>query len=261
MARKIYLHRSMWKMEANVRHLAVGLAITAFLGVLLVVFAKQYWRFETFFVKALLVFAGVPAKLFTDGTAVDPTHSFPVFYHPGGLTFQIPMHYTEVSPLVTIVVSVILILVGFLLYKGNRLPLPLKVVYFTLSALVIITLAYVSFVSPVPPHMINRLTVDWQFSGIVILILAAIIFAWSIFPVKGSLGLKLGWLGAVLAFSVVWNIVRLSVVLATLYHLGSLPFILLHYLVGIYIDFIYIVAFYSLAMGSLSRTEASEAGW
>lgn len=261
MARKIFLHRSMWKMEANLKHLSIGLAITVVLGVMLVLFAKQFWRFETYFVKALLLFAGVPAKLFTSGAPVDPSRSFPVFYHPGGLTFQIPMHYTEVSPLVTIIVSVILILVGILLYRGNRLPLPLKVVYFTLSCLVIITLSYVSFVSPVPPHMLNRLTVDWQFSGIIILILAASIFTWSVFPVKGALGLKLGWLAAVLAFSVVWNIVRLSVVLATLYHLGSLPFILLHYLVGIYIDFIYIVAFYSLAMGSLGRTEASEVGW
>ena len=261
MKRKIYLHRSMWRMEANLSHLAVGMAVSIALGVLLVVFAKSYWRFETGVNKSLLVFAGVPAALFTVGAPVDPTSSFPVFYSPGGLTFQIPMHYTEVSPLVTLIVSIILLCLGLLMYKSNKFPLPLKVVYFTLTCLVIITLCYVSFVSPVPPHMINRLTVDWQFSGIVILILAASIFSWAVFPIRGSLLTKLGWMAALLAFSVVWNIVRLAVVLATLYHLGSLPFILLHYLVGIYIDFIYIVTFYSLAIGSLARVETSEVGW
>jgi hypothetical protein len=248
-------------MEANLKHLAVGIALAVALGVLLVLFARPYWRFETNLVKYLLIFAGVPAKLFVMGQPIDPTHSFPVFYSPGGWTFLIPMHYTEVSPLVTLLISIILIGIGILFYKSSRFPLPFKVVYFTLSCLIIITLCYVSFVSAVPPHMVNRLTVDWQFSGIIILILAAGIFSWSIFPVRGKLSVKIGWLAALLAFSVLWNIVRLAVVLATLYHLGSLPFILLHYLVGIYIDFIYIVTFYSLAMGSLAKVETSEVGW
>lgn len=261
MNRTIYLHRSMWKMEANLKHLAIGTAITITLAVLLVVFAGQYWKFETAVIGKLLVFAGVPAKLFQLGTAVDPTHSFPIFYRPGGLTFQIPMQYTQIEPIVTIVISLLLILAGVLLYKTNRFPLPLKVVFFTISCLVIITLLYVTFVSPVPPHFINRLTIDWQFSGILVLILASMVFTWAIFPVKGSLGIKLGWLAALLIFSTVWNIIRLAVVLATLYHAGSLPFILLHYLAGIYIDFIYIIMFYSLAIGSLAKVNVSEVGW
>jgi exosortase/archaeosortase family protein len=261
MKRTIYLHRSMWKMEANVAHMAIGIAITVVLAVLLVVFAKQYWQMETLVVGKLLVFAGVPAKLFHIGTAVDPTRAFPVFYKPGGLTFQIPMRYTQVAPLVTIIISIVLVIVGLILYRTNRFPLPLKVVYFTITCLVIVTLMYVSFVSPVPPHFINRLTVDWQFSGILVLILAAGIFSWAIFPIKGSLGTKLGWLAALLIFSTVWNVVRLSVVLATLYYGGSLPFILLHYLAGIYVDFIYIIMFYSLAIGSLAKVNVSEVGW
>lgn len=261
MARRIFLHRSMWKMEADLGHLAVGLVLTIALAVLLVVFAKQYWRFESGAILKILVFAGVPAALFMSGAAIDPAHTYPVFYHPGGQTFQIPMHYTELSPTFTIIASLVLILLGVFMYKTNRFPLPLKVVFFTISCLVIITMFYVTFVSPVPPHMINRLTIDWQFSGIVILILVATIFSWSLFPIKGPLSLKLGWLAAVLVFSVIWNIVRLSVVLATLFHMGSFPFILLHYLAGIYVDFIYIVTFYSLALGSLAKAEVSEVGW
>jgi len=51
----------------------------------------------------------------------------------------------------------------------------------------------------------------------------------------------------------------MSLVTATLYHFGGLVFLLLHYILGAFIDFVYIVAFYSLALAHLSKSEASEA--
>ncbi len=52
------------------------------------------------------------------------------------------------------------------------------------------------------------------------------------------------------------NILRISVVTATLYYFGGSVFLLFHYLVGAFIDFVYIVAFYSLALFNLAKYEA-----
>jgi hypothetical protein len=49
------------------------------------------------------------------------------------------------------------------------------------------------------------------------------------------------------------NILRISVVTATLYYFGGSVFLLFHYLVGAFIDFVYIVAFYSLALSHLAK--------
>ena len=50
----------------------------------------------------------------------------------------------------------------------------------------------------------------------------------------------------------------MSLVTATLYHFGGLVFLLLHYILGAFIDFIYLVAFYSLALAHLSKSESGE---
>lgn len=49
------------------------------------------------------------------------------------------------------------------------------------------------------------------------------------------------------------NLLRISVVTATLYYFGGPVFLLFHYLVGAFIDFVYIVAFYSLALSHLVK--------
>lgn len=248
-------------MDAKKIDLLLGFSIVAGLAVLIAVFARSYWKLQVDVVSRLLTFAGVPHSVFTMGEAVDASRGIPLYYVPGGLTIKIPVVYQAVSPLVAIVVSLILIAIAFVLYRSNRIPLPAKVIFFTLAGLVIVTLMYVAFVSAVPPRLIHRLTVDWQFSGIIIFVLIGLVFAWSIFPVRGPLWIKLTWLGLALAFSVVWNTTRISVVLSTFYHLGSLPFVLTHYLTGIYIDFLYIVTFYSLAVAHLARRGVSELGW
>jgi len=48
-------------------------------------------------------------------------------------------------------------------------------------------------------------------------------------------------------------------VTATLYYFGVLAFLLFHYLVGVFIEFVYIVALYSLGLAQLSKYEVSGA--
>ncbi len=49
----------------------------------------------------------------------------------------------------------------------------------------------------------------------------------------------------------------MSLVTATLYYFGGMVFLLFHYVIGAFIDFVYIVAFYSLALAHLSNYEVS----
>jgi exosortase/archaeosortase family protein len=80
-----------------------------------------------------------------------------------------------------------------------------------------------------------------------------------LFTIKGPLWVKVFWLFTAIGFSVFWNLLRMSLVTATLYFLGGLVFVLFHYVLGAFIDFVYIVAFYSLALAHLSKYEVSEA--
>jgi hypothetical protein len=251
----------MWSMAVQRIHLIIGISISLLVIALVVLFGPRFWRFETTIIGDLLSFAGVPHRVFKIGEPVSLLKGFPVYYRPGGLTFGISVHHTTISAALAIAIVIILIIASILVYKFSKITLPFKVMFLFIAALAGVTTLYNAFVSPIPPHALDRLTIDWQFSGIFILTFITIIFAFAIFPVKGPIWLKLFWLSAVLLYSVIWNVTRLSVVLATLYHLGTLPFLMLHYMGGVFIDFIYIVAFYSLALASLAKYEVSEVGW
>lgn len=261
MPRHIFLHRAMWRMAVQKIHFVIGVLISILLIVLVAIFAPTFWRIQTLAISKLISFAGVPHQIFVLGQPASLLEGLPVYYHPGGLTFGIPIHHQQIAPWLAVLIVILLILVSLLVYKISQIALPFKVMFFFLAALAGVTVLYNAFVSPAPPHTLNRLTIDWQFSGIFILTFITVIFTFAIFPVKGPLWIKLSWLVAVLVFSVIWNTTRLSVVLATLYHLGSIPFLLLHYMTGVFIDFIYIVAFYSLALAHLARYGVSEVGW
>lgn len=45
----------------------------------------------------------------------------------------------------------------------------------------------------------------------------------------------------------------MSFVTATLFYFGGSIFLLLHYFIGVFVDFVYIVTFYSLALAHLSK--------
>ena len=91
------------------------------------------------------------------------------------------------------------------------------------------------------------------------LCLITLIYVPFLFTIKGPLWVKVFWLFTAIGFSIGWNLIRMSLVTATLYHFGDLVFLLFHYTVGAFIDFVYIVAFYSLALAHLSKYEMSEA--
>jgi exosortase/archaeosortase family protein len=98
---------------------------------------------------------------------------------------------------------------------------------------------------------------DWSCSGVINLCLITLIYVPFLFTIKGPLWVKVFWLFTAIGFSIVWNLLRMSLVTATLYYLGGIVFLLFHYMLGAFIDFVYIVAFYSLALAHLSKYEVS----
>lgn len=247
-------------MTRNALHMAIGVAWLFTLVAALVFWTRPFWTFQAVLTQRLLDFAKVPYRLLLL-PVIDLSRGIPVYYRPGGRTFVVPVEYSSLKPGLALLVILLLVILGLAFYQLKRIALPIRVSFLFLLVLVVSTILYTSFVSPVPPHAVNRLSIDWQYSGAVVLLLASLIFVFSVFPVKGPLWIKFGWLFGMLVYGIIWNVVRISVVLSTLYHLGSMPFLLTHYLTGIYIDFIYIVAFYSLALSHLARREVSEVGW
>ncbi|MHB0977589.1 MAG: hypothetical protein ACYC1U_10460 [Candidatus Aquicultorales bacterium] len=260
LARRIYLHRGMWNMRRNRVHVALGAVWILVVGAVIVFAAPAIWAFQAHLIGGLLAFANVPYRL-VQTAPLDFTQGFPIWYKPGGPTFVIPLNYTALSPFWALLVIALLAVGGFVLYRWRRIPLPGKVFVLFFFTLLGSAVLYTTFVSPVPPTAINRLWVDWQYSGIVIPLLIAFVFAVAVFPIQGPVWIKFLWVIGAILFSFVWNTVRLAVVLSTLYHAGSIFFLVLHYMTGIFIDFIYIVAFFSLALAHLARHGVSEVGW
>lgn len=260
MMRRIYLHRGLWSMQPQILHMAIGALFTLLVALFLVYRIELLWDFQKTIIQKLLAFAEVPYRT-TRLPYVDLKQGIPVYYQPGGNTFIIPVKYQVLGPNQALLAIAVLVALGFVSYRFKIVPLPFKVLILFLLTLIIATILYTTFVSALPPHTINKLAIDWQYSGSIILLLIAVIFTFSVFPVKGPLWVKLLWLTVAFLYAITWNTVRISVVLSSLYYLGSFIFLLAHYLTGIYIDFLYIVAIYSLALAHLARLETSEVGW
>jgi len=242
-------------------HFFVGMLLTVCAGFLVAYYAISYWWFQAEIIGKLLSFAKVPYELFLLAKPISLIEGIPLYYYPAGPTFQIPVHYQSVSTLAALIVCLLLFITIILAFRVKFIPLPAKVLFIILSFLVGVSLLYVAFVSPIPPHPLYRVIIDWQFSGVIILILISSIFTLTVFPLPGPMWVKFFWLILTLVFSMIWNTVRISLVAATFYHLGSLPFLLMHYLMGVYVDFIYVVAFYSLAVSHLAKYQVREAEW
>jgi exosortase/archaeosortase family protein len=227
-------------------HFFVGLAISLVFTSLIAFNAFNFWIWQARMVDSLLSFAGVSHKLFISSSlANSPTFEMPINFRP------IP--FTTVIVLLFILASFAIIVN---IFRG--IPPPVKTISFVVSVLAILTLLWQTMVSPIPSYTLHWVTLDWSCSGVINLCLIALIYVPFLFTIKGPLWVKVFWLFLAIGFSIVWNLLRMSLVTATLYHFGGLVFLLFHYILGAFIDFVYVVAFYSLALAHLSKSESSE---
>lgn len=70
----------------------------------------------------------------------------------------------------------------------------------------------------------------------------------SFFALNVPWRLKATWLALLMLYSFLWSAIRLATALATFHYLGSLWMPLFYFVFGFLADFLYIVAFYSLAV-------------
>lgn len=224
-------------------HFFVGLAISLLFTLVVAFQGFNFWIWQADMVSRLLSFAGVPHKLFIWGSL------------GRGPTFEMPINSQPIPFTTVIVVLIVLASLILILNIFRRIPSPVKTIALVVSMVTIFTLLWQTVISPIPSYTLHWVTLDWSCSGVISLCLITMIYAPFLFTIRGPLWAKVFWLFITMGFSVVWNLLRMSLVTATLYYFGGPVFLLFHYLVGAFIDFIYIVAFYSLALAHLTKFE------
>jgi exosortase/archaeosortase family protein len=228
------------------RHFFVGLVISLIFTLFIALNVFNFWIWQANIMDRLLYFAGVPHKLIiSSALAQGPTFEMPINFRP------IP--FTTVIVLLIVLASLIPIVNIF-----RQIPPPIKALSIVTSILAILILLWETIVFPIPSYTLHWVTLDWSCSGVINLCLITLIYVPFLFTIKGPLWVKIFWLFTAIGFSIAWNLLRMSLVTATLYYFGGSVFLLFHYLVSAFIDFVYIVAIYSLALAHLSKYEAGD---
>jgi len=136
-----------------------------------------------------------------------------------------------------------------LLWIGfGRLPAPLKPLFLFGQASLAITFIYLQIVSPTVPYSPEDFCDIWYRGEAYLWLLLPWIFALCFFLLNVPFFLKISWLCLLGFYSFLWSAVRLALALATFHYFGSIWMPLFYFAFGFLADFLYIVAFYSLAM-------------
>ena len=137
---------------------------------------------------------------------------------------------------------------GLFFLGYRRWPAPLKPLLFLLPAALLLTLVYLKTVSASVPYTPEDFCAIWYRGEVYLWLLLPVIFAASFFILNVPFLLKIGWLSLLMFYSFLWSAVRLALALATFYYFGSIWMPFFYFAFGFLADFLYIVAFYSLAM-------------
>jgi len=246
------LRRAFWAPGFQRSHFIIGLLISAFTTFLVGTNFLNYWWFQARMIAKLLDVAQVPYRLFYMGEARSLFEIFPLKYAPGGPTFELQVPYERIDIFTLLFILLDLIIASFIIWRLRKIPFPFKILWSIIAPLAAVNLIYNAFWSV--PHKLTRITIDWTCSGVLMFILISLAFLIGVFGIKGPLHIKLLWLIVTMFFSVVWNILRLAFGIASLYYLGNFTFILIHYLGGPFLDFVYLVAFVGIAISQVASS-------
>ena len=130
----------------------------------------------------------------------------------------------------------------------RRCPLPLRPLLWLAPFSLGITLFYLKAISPTVPYSPEDFSTIWYRGETYLWLLLPCIFAVSFLALNVPLRLKATWLSLLFLYSFLWSAIRLATALATFHYLGSLWMPFFYFVFGFLADFLYIVAFYSLAM-------------
>lgn len=225
-------------------HFFIGIAISLLFTAAVAFAGVNLWILQADLVSCLLSFTGVPHSLFVSGN--------PVLGYSGP-TFEMLIAPQGVPTVTVVAATCALLVVIIVMCVFRKIPPPIKTIALVVSIVSILTLLWQAVFPPFNAVGVHWITIDWSCSGLIGLCLISFIFTPLVFTIRGPLWVKVFWLLVTVGFSFAWNLVRMSLVTATLYYFGGSVFLIFHYLIGAFIDFIYIVAFYSLAMVHLSK--------
>ena len=136
-----------------------------------------------------------------------------------------------------------------LLFVGYRWwPAPLKAVLLLLQASLAVTFLCQQLFSLNVPYSPEDFCATWIRGETYLWLLLPLLFALGYFLLSVPFWMKLSWLCLLVSYSFLWSAVRLAMALATFHYFGSLWMPPFYFVFGFLADFLYIVAFYSLAM-------------
>ena len=130
----------------------------------------------------------------------------------------------------------------------RRCPVPLRPLLFLVPLSLGISLLYLQVISPAVPYNPEDFCAIWYRGETYLWLLLPWIFVLGFFILPVPIGLKMAWLSALLIYSFLWSAIRLATALATFHYFGPLGMFFFYCAFGFLADFLYIVAFYSLAM-------------
>jgi len=233
----VYTHKSLRYMPFRIDSLLQGLAIIVLVDVLLLWQMPGILRWHSRAVEILLRLAKVPWELGRE-MALLPGISAVMLR-----TVYLDYRAHPLYPAYFAGAALACFCIGY-----RRWPAPLKPMFFLLLAGLGITLLYLRMVSPTVPYTPEDFCAIWCRGEACLWLLLPPIFAMSFFILNVPLSLKIGWLFLLLLYSFLWSAVRLALALATFHYFGSIWMPFFYFAFGFLTDFLYIVAFYSLAM-------------
>ncbi|MBI4463185.1 MAG: hypothetical protein HY647_00640 [Acidobacteria bacterium] len=244
-------HRSLRHLLFRPAFLGQGLVAAILVDFILVRMLSPLWMAHSRLVENLLRWAGVPWER-GRGAEIWPGGSAPLLHTPF-LDYQTHPSY----PWLFLGLTALVFLVGLC-----RWPAPLKPLLFSLPLSLGLTLFYLKAVSPTLPYTAEDFCALWYRGETYLWLLLPWIWLLGFFLLNVPLRLKLVWLALLGFYSVVWSAVRLATALATFYYFGSIWMPFFYFAFGFLADFLYIVAFYSLAVDrSVARLSRQKEAW
>ena len=230
-------HKSLRHMPFRVASLLEGLAVVAVADTLLLWQMRRVLGWHSQVVAKLLGVAGVPWETGREMNLLGGISA--TLVRTNYLDYAAHPYYPALFTVAA--------LAGYLLVY-RRLPAPLKPLLGLAPAGLGITFLYLRVVWPTAPYTPEDFSAIWYRGEAYLWLLLPLVFALSFFILSVPFALKLGWLAGLMLYSFVWSALRLAVALATFFYFGWMWMPLFYFAFGFLADFLYIVAFYSLAM-------------
>jgi len=96
-----------------------------------------------------------------------------------------------------------------------------------------------------------NLALTWQRSGLISITIFGLLFLFLMFPLEGSIWLKIAWLELGFIIGLTWSFIRLSIAVLVAYHLGAGAFAVAEFFTGPFTDFFWVVSVWSLGLSTL----------